>query len=183
MVQQYAKASNMSCLLSANKESEQYPEPFRMQPNVIFHVPYSEYKSYVLSLQSEMGVRLMTDLKVLSDMATADNPRLYNCFLMDVAFAIIKELSYAEVFKRPASIILPASFNDNDVSLNTFLRAYEYSTGAQSQLVKICRSRKYILPDRISEQNANMFKLAVVLYNIAVNGSQVKEMNLVYDVV
>lgn len=182
MLQQYAKASNLSCLLSANKDSEIIPEPFRMQSKVIFKVTYSEYINYVLSLTSAMGVKLMTANDVLSDMATTGQPKLYNCFLKDVAFAIIKELYFASVCRKTASVILPASFNNNNVGLRQFLGAYAYCSKAQSELVTRCRQLGYTLPENLTDRNAELFKLAVVLYNISMQPRAVEEMNLVYDI-
>lgn len=182
MLQQYANADNLSCLLSANKDSEMIPEPFRMQPKVIFKVTYSEYINYVLSLTSAMSVKLMTATSVLSDMATTGQPKLYNCFLKDMAFAIIKELYYASACHKTASIILPASFNNNNVGLRQILEAYAYCGQAQTELVSRCRALGYILPANLTDQNANLFKLSVVLYNISMQPNAVEEMNLVYDI-
>lgn len=182
MVQQYAKANCLSCLLSSNKSSELIPEPFRMQPHVIFKVTYSEYINYVLSLTSAMGVKLMTATGVLSDMATTGHPGLYNCFLKDIAFAIIKELYFASVCNKTASIILPASFNDNNVDVQLMLGAYQYCDAAKTELMQRCIALGYKLPSDLSGQNAVLFKLAVVLYNMSMSNKVLKEMNLVYDV-
>lgn len=182
MKQTYAKASNLSCLLSANKESEVIPEPFRMQPDVIFKVTYSEYINYVLSLSTMLNVCLMSDVKVLSDMATVGNPKLYNSFLADVAFAIVKELYFASVCRRTASIILPASFNDNNVGIRQVIGAYADCVVAKAEFMRKCKSRGYELPTELSGQNAVLYQLAVVMYNWSMKQTVVKEVNLEYDV-
>ena len=182
MFQQYPKASNLSCLLSANKNSELIPEPFRMQPKVIFKVTYSEYINYVLSLTSAMSVKLMTSTSVLSDMATVGHPKLYNYFLKDMAFAIIKELYYASICKKTASVILPASFNNNNVGLQRLLGVYANCSAAQAELMRKCEVVGYTLPKQLLGHNAQLFQIAVVLYSISMNDNAVEEMNLVYDI-
>lgn len=153
-----------------------------MQPQVVFNITYSEYQSYVLSLTAASRVKLMTQLQVLSDMATTGHPKLYNCFLQDVAFAIIKELFFATKFGKTASIILPASFSENTVNVSQMLGAYAYCAEAQLELMQRCRNLGYTLPEGLYGQNAILYKLAVVLYSMSMKPTAVKEFNLVYDV-
>ena len=61
MFKQYAGVESLSCLLNEDKDFEPLPEPFRMQMHVIFHVTYSEYIKYVLSLTPDTDVDAILD--------------------------------------------------------------------------------------------------------------------------
>jgi hypothetical protein len=131
-----------------------------------------------------MGIRLMTDINVLSDMASTNQPYLYNCFLKDIAFAIIKELSFAERYMKKASVILPASMKSNNlVHVTHLLSLFDKCQEAQRELIMCCKTLGYTLPKEVSGVNANSFKLAVVLYYLYKQPHPVEEMNLVYDLV
>ncbi|MCM1218450.1 MAG: hypothetical protein NC548_28515 [Lachnospiraceae bacterium] len=129
-----------------------------------------------------MCVKLMTPTEVLSDMATTGQPKLYNCFLKDIAFAIVKELYYASICKKTGSIILPASYNNNNVGVRRMIGAYANCGAAQAELMRKCSALGYNLPGSLTGQNARLFQLAVVLYNISMSDRIVEEMHLVYDV-
>ena len=179
MFEQYAKVDNMSCLLSENKNAETLPEPFRMQRHVIFRVTYSEYIDYVLSLTPDSGVKLMADLGTLATMAATHHPRLYNCFLQDMAFAILKELSFAEQYKQCATVILPASFNQNNISYSSLLAAYETSRCVQNELLIYMNEQGFGIPNKVSEYNLPVLQTAVVLFFLS-KKDDVKEVNIVY---
>lgn len=180
MYKQYAEVNNLSCLLNEDKDVEILPEPFRMQKEVIFHVTYSEYKKYILSLASDTEVKLMTDITVLQTMAMQDQPRLYQCFLKDVAFAILKELYFAELYKKPATTILPASSNGNSMKLSQFVQNYNNCCQVQSELLIYMNSIGFGIPKRITTQNVRALQTAVILFYLSKQDT-VKEMNLVYD--
>lgn len=123
----------------------------------------------------------MTDLPTLRDLAATSNPKLYKFFLKDMAFAILKELSFAEPSRKKATIILPAAFNQNDLTVSKAIQSYENCGNAQNELVRICRMKGVLLPAKISEANADLFKLTVVLYFLATTPNAVTEINFVYD--
>ena len=181
MLEQYAKASNLSCLLNADKEMELIPEPFRMQRNVIFRVTYSEYINYVLSLAKNNRIKLLSNTGSILDLALTEHPMLYNHFLEDMAFAIVKELYFAEFYKKRATVILPASFNRQDVKLSTLIGAYPTCASAQKELLFRCAQIGYSLPSTITDFNLFLYKTAVVLYSLSKTENAVEEVNLVYD--
>lgn len=181
MLQQYAKAENLSCLLNTDKELELIPEPFRMQRNVLFKVTYSEYVTYVLSLRLEPHVKLMTDSAVLINMAHTKQPKLYNHFLQDMSFALMKEIFFAEHFGKKGTIIMPASYNDKSVLASNMVSMYPQCLQASNQLVSKFTSLGYIFPKVVSVNNSDLFKIAVVLYHLSLSENPVEEMNVVYD--
>lgn len=181
MLEQYAKANNLSCLLNAERDIERLPEPFRMQRNVIFRVTYSEYINFVLSLAKNQNIKLLSNTGNILDLVMCEHPKLYNHFLQDMAFAIVKELFFAEHYKRRATIILPASFNQQNVMLSTILGAYPTCSGVRVEFLSRCAEMGYPLPHNISDTNLFLYKTAVVLYSLSKNEKAVEEVNFVYD--
>lgn len=177
-----APANRLSCLLNGNMQLEQYPEPFRMQKGVLFRIAYSEYISYILSLPKESPVILMNDKDYLSTLATTDQPILYRFFLQDVAFAILKELHFAEIYKRDATAILPGDYSSGVCySLKDFIDLFEFCSQSQTELREKAEARRLLLPEKISNANNALYRAAVVLYNISLSKGNIDEIQLVYD--
>ena len=182
MIQLYAKAENLSCLINNDNKIETIPEPFRMQENVLFKVTYSEYINFVLSLTLDSKVQLMTPTDVLLNMARTNQPKLYNHFLRDVAFAIIKEVMFAEHYKRRGTVIVPASYNNQNVMVTNMLAMFSQCANAQRELVRHIIQLGYAFPREVSPFNASLFKMSVVLYHMSLSDIPVEEMNVVYDI-
>lgn len=183
MIQLYAKAENLSCLINNDNRIETIPEPFRMQPDVLFKVTYSEYITFVLSLTLDSKVKLMTPTDVLLNMARTNQPKLYNHFLRDVSFAILKEVMFAEHYKRRGTVIIPASYNNQNVTVTNMLAMFAKCTDAQRELVRHVIQLGYAFPQEVSHLNADLFKTSVVLYHLSLSANPVEEMNVVYDIV
>ena len=181
MLQLYAKADNLSCLVNTDSSIELIPEPFRMQSNVLFKVTYSEYVNFVLSLTLDSKVKLMTPTSVLLNMARTKQPKLYNCFLRDMAFAMLKEIMFAEHYKERATVIIPASYNRRNVVVSDMLKLSDQCVTAQVDLVRQMKLLGYAYPKEISAKNADLFRMAVVLYHMALSERPVEEINVVYD--
>ena len=152
-----------------------------MQRTVSFHVTYSEYINYILSLQQDCGIKLIKDYNYLKTLASCGHPSLYAHFLQDVSFGIMKELSYAEKYKKPASIILPASYNGNNIDIDTCIAGFPFYMDFTEELKRIVTQAGFKLPKVYQEQNLFLFKLAVVLYALGKNPSGLKEVNIVYN--
>ena len=182
MLEQYATAECLSCLVNSYKELEILPEPFRMQGNVAFRVTPSAYTEFILTLTPESGVRLMTQLDVLKRLASIGSPKLYNCFLADMAFAIVKEISYAELFNRHATLILPTSQNANNVQVSYLTEMYSLlNPEVESELRTKVILFGFELPMVVSDNNIDLYKTAVVLYSLSKCNTAVSEVNLLYD--
>lgn len=182
MSEQYANATCLSCLFDTRRELEPIPEPFRLQQGMTFRVTLSAYTEYILSLPDDANVILMTRLDTLKRLASIKSPKLYNCFLRDVAVAILKEISYAEEYHTVASAILPASTGDNVVTVSYLLSTYAgVQDNVESGVREMLESLRYTLPQNISQDNKNLFNLAIILYRLSLVHSTVKEMHFLYD--
>lgn len=183
MSEQYATASCLSCLLDSRRELEPVPEPFRMQQDMVFRVTLTTYTEYVLSKDSN-SARLMSQVGLLKRLASTGSPRLYNYFLRDMAFALLKEISYAEEYSMAATAILPASRNSNVVKASYVLGLYAGSLyDIEMALREHLATLNYTLPRRISAVNSNLFTLALIFYKLSTSKSIVKEMHFLYDTI
>lgn len=181
MIEQYVQANSLSCLLNEDRMVEIIPEPFRMQGSVSFRVTYSEYINYILSLPMDSGIKLMSDFPYLRNLASTHNPKLYSCFLKDLAFAICKEIWFAESYRKDASIILPASFNNKPARVSECITSYSYCREVEPELLYKVESVGFGLQKVKREQNVHLLQLAVILYSIAKAPVVLEEVNLVYD--
>lgn len=185
MREQFAEASNLSCLIDMNSEVERLPEPFRMQRSVIFRVTYSTYVEYISGLKSDAQVRLFGNLKLLKRLAEMNNPLLYRYFLKSMAFSILKELHFAESYKLPATIILPAS-ESQGTDFATLVSSYAYvcqtNADVKQKVNSMLENLGYELPQKITDANMDLYKLAIVLFSISDKVSTGAEINIVYNV-
>lgn len=177
-----APANRLSCLLSGNMGYELYPEPFRMQQGMLFRVAYSEYINFILSLPKESPVVLMNNRDYLTSLATTDQPILYKFFLQDIAFAILKELHFAEMYKVAATAILPGDYDSGvQWKLSDFIQLFQYCVESQAKLREQAEARRLLIPAKISKVNESLYQTAVVLYNISLSNGDIDEIQLVYD--
>lgn len=181
MIEQYVSASSLSCLLNEDSSVEIVPEPFRMQYAVSFRVAYSEYINYILSLKDDSGIRLMSEISYLRNLASTSNPKLYSCFLQDIAFAIYKELCFAERYRRDASVIIPSSYSAPPLNVTDCLKSYIYCKDIEQELVNKATQAGFILSKVERSANIPLFQLSVVLYQLSKVTTKVKEISLVYD--
>jgi hypothetical protein len=98
-----------------------------------------------------------------------------------MAFAIIKELNFAECCSKRATIILPASFNQQNVLISTLIGAYPTCEGVRVEFLSRCAQLGFFLPKEVSKENLFLYKIAVVLYSLSKRETAVEEVNLVYD--
>lgn len=181
MVQTQVKADCLTAILNENFLLEPLPEPFRLRPNVSFLITYSEYITYLLSLSKTTDIMLSADVTYLQDLAKTKNFELYPLFLQDIAFALAKEVWYAETFAGEGSVILPFSTNGYEHKVSNYLQSYAQCKSCESVLyAKLDRAHFTGLKIR-SQHNDNIFRLAVVLQYMATQTPIVKEINLVYD--
>lgn len=181
MIEQYVQANSLSCLLNRDSFVEVIPEPFRMQGMVSFRVTYSEYINYILSLPVDSGIILSNEFTYLRNLASSANPKLYAYFLQDMAFAICKELVFAEKYRQDASVILPASFNGNNVMASAYLESYRYCVEVEKELLNKVSTAGFGQLKVQRDHNRSLFKLAVILYFMSKVPTVMEEVNLVYD--
>lgn len=181
MITEWVKANSLTCLLNEDPNIELLPEPFRLQRNVSFCVPYSEYSKYILSLRDSDKVQLMTSLSVLRDLASSGSPLLFKYFLKDIAFAICKELFYAAAWHKDASIILPTSSDATTVPTSQLLQLYPTAAQYEYELCTKMNDSGYKVSTKLSGHNLQMFQIAVVLYHLSYQFTTQRQVSLVYD--
>lgn len=180
MIEQCVSSKSLSCLLNANKAAERLPEPFRMQSSVSFRITYSEYYNYMLSPDADVIAHPYTTSSYLRSLAMTQNPKLYRYFLADVAFAICKELHFAELYDADATVILPASFSGTNVPLGTCLECYEIANCVEDELFALVNNTGYYINSIKRAHNIKLWKLAVYLFYLSKVYTLGKEVNLVY---
>ena len=168
MLEYYAKGSELLCILCLDRKLEPVPEPFRLQGSVLLRVLYREYADFIQSLPTDMeSIRISGDLSVTREFARIRSPLLYNCFLRDMAFAIAKELHYAEQYQRAGTTILPTSYMADTVSYTKICMVTSQCSDVARQLSMVAESYDFPLPIRVSEQNIALYRLAVYLLYIS----------------
>lgn len=183
MIEQFVKANCLSCLLNGDREMELIPEPFRMQGIVSFRVTYQEYIQYITALNSSSRVMLSASVKALKEFASFRSPRLYEYFLKDLAFAIYKEVWFAEICRKDASIILPSTLNNSPSRVSDLIGFYQSNSESEHQLIsRIARTQfEYIVPE--NQHNINLYKLSVMLYFLSDKRTESNSVSLTYDVI
>lgn len=181
MIEQYVRANCLSCLLNRNNQVEIIPEPFRMQSSVSLRVTYSEYRNYILSLPQDTLIKLCADVELLRNLASTESPKLYNYFLRDIAFAICKEVHYAEKYRKKATVIVPASFVEQTSSVSDCVQNYGYCSDVEVELKESITNAGFPLGNMSNTHNMQLYKLAVVLQALSKVPTTMKEISLVYD--
>lgn len=158
---------SLACLLDLKSSLEPLPEPFRMQKDAILKLPYAAYTYYV-SMKTDYELTLVDGLHVRRVLADADSPKLYQYFLKDTAFAILKELCFAEYYGEKATTIIPTSDLEHKVSMQVVNMIYESCESEGIEMVKRFNEFGYRLSNKISPLNLQSFKLAVMLYHMSI---------------
>lgn len=175
------KATSLSCMLNRNNNVELLPEPFRLQGHVAFHVAYSEYVNYIRSLDADSPIQLSAPVSRLKTLVMSQSPQLYLHYLQDMAFAIMKEVWFAEQYKTDGTIILPES-NNGVTKLSAFLHSYQYGRAKEAEFLSQVAIAGF-RPNTVRRpHNVNLQKLAVCLYYLSQFQTGVSEISLVYDI-
>lgn len=181
MTEQYVTKSSLSCLFNEDSSVEIIPEPFRLQPEVIFHIAYSEYVAYIKALDVQAPIILSRDIGILKSLAQVNHESLYKAYLADMAFALCKELSFAEKFKRQCTLYLPSSEDGKESSLVGCLESYRYVHQLEGELLSKVTGAGFKLPRTINPINRYILELAVILYSASKLQVVLEEFNFVYD--
>lgn len=176
-----AKADNLSSLLDTQTGVEIMLEPYRLQPSVIVGVAYSEFLAYVRSLTASSQIRLISGNSRLVDFASNNNPQLYNCFLSNVAFAICKEIFYAEMFYGDGTVILPATASGaSEMPLVVFLHAFPATKSQKTEWDIFLQNAGWFTTIR-RQSNQRLKELAYCLYAASLKPVKFEgELNLGY---
>lgn len=185
MFEQNVSANSLSCLMCECSTAEIYPEPFRMQSSIVFGVTYLEYSKYILSLSEDSDIRLMANIAMLRNLASNHNPKLYSYYLADMAFAICKEIYFAECYALGASVILPINEGVNAVRVSECQQTYQTNQSVYASCERELRQKLtdtgFELPKSFRDHNGTLFHVAVILYYLSKLTELTREVNIVYD--
>lgn len=181
MIQQKVSANSLSVMFNEDYSKEVLPEPFRLRPNVSFLITYSEYIKYLLSLQETNEVTLSGNVEYLMSLAKTNSELLYKFYLQDIAFAIAKEVWYAEIFHGDGSIILPFSYDGNIANASSYINYYPQCKQFEGVLNTKLREANFKGFKIRNQHNLELFKLATVLQSTSEQVPLVREISLVYD--
>lgn len=182
MISTLVNAAGLSCLLHRDYACERVPEPFRMQKDVSFYVTYSAYVNYIIALPSDTLVKLSAPVSQLKELALTSNRQLISFFLQDIAFAILKEVFYAERYNSDASKILPFSYAGIEIKATDLLCAYAaHYSPYREVLGRQLLDAGFVFTREVTGLNAKLYSMAVSLYGYALSSKHYDEVNLVYD--
>jgi hypothetical protein len=165
----------LASLLLLEKELEPTPEPFRCQPNMQFAVDFEEYVTFCTNFLGRADLlytpyqklhQLTREYRLGSDGAKRE---LWSAFLKDMAFAVLKELYWAESFGKGASSIIhtvqdcTTMLSEQDINLY-FAKVKEVIL---PRAVSHFTSKGYVYPPQISVKNVKHFKYAVTMFYLA----------------
>lgn len=154
---------SLSCLINLDSSLELLPEPFRMQ-RLVLKLSYAAYMKYIGKVQDESELMLVDGLQIRKDWLFLSSPKLYDYYLLDLACAIMKELSFAERYDSYATVIVPTSDKETLLTEADINSAFPALLARATELRNVMKSYGFVLPQQISKQNMLQYKLAVVLY-------------------
>ncbi len=157
---------SLACLLDLNASLEPLPEPFRMQ-NIVLKLPYAIYTQYISSMRTDADLTLISGLHIRRELAEVHSNILYKYYLQDVAFAIMKELSFAEAYHERATIIIPTSDGEHKLTCEQIASMFEFVKEEGTVLIEAMRSLGFAFRRNISSNNISQFQTAVVLYHLS----------------
>lgn len=172
-------SGSLSSLLDTRGCIELIAEPYRLQKDVVLCVAYSEYVNYIRALPEDSSIRLLSGTKRTVHYCNTRDPKLYNSFLVDIAFAICKELLYSERVREDATVIVPMS-DSTAMSVSQFLRVATYTPHALERFDKLLQehdhSQKIKMP-----RNKTLKQLALSIFSLSERAELHGELCLAYD--
>jgi len=173
--------SEMSCVLFMSKDLEPFPEPFRLQRDVTFLVCYHKYQSFLVSLRPEVDEYLCRPVRDLQRMLANKDARLFNYFLEDFSYALMREIHFSQTYGLAPSYILPTSLCDRKMSVDEIIANYAYVGAEEGELLKYMKEKGYaVSPRNLSLGKSQlMYKLAVSLFYLATGKETVVEFSAV----
>lgn len=168
----HAKSTDVLCLVDLNLDNELVPEPFRMQESLCVKVTTDAYTDFILRLPDTLGSMLLPiNVAEVKRYACLHSQLLYNSFLSCMAFAIVKELHFAEKYKRVCTTILPASLTAPNANVRAIIDTLgSYLDRHVSSILDLSRRAGLVVPESpCFEHNVLMLRFAAYLYNISRN--------------
>lgn len=156
---------NLAPILLLDKEMEEIPEPFRMQNNVLLIVSFNEYLAFIKNYLDKVDY-LSTPTSMLKRYVDRnDIPELTKAFFRDMAYAVAKELHYAEAVKKEATFIIHEMDCTNVLSTSQvqsmFMGIKAYT---ETEIYTYMQAKDFGLPRFFQEKNLFLWQYANVLY-------------------
>ena len=98
-------ADSLASVFVLNKDLEPVPDPFRLQPEMLFVIGFESYRKFVEHIPGSMNILYFTTNLLHTRMSEGNETALLKSFYIDMALAICKELYFAEEYKADASCI------------------------------------------------------------------------------
>lgn len=98
-------ADSLASIFVLDKELEPVPEPFRLQPDVLFVVSFEHYRKFVKNIPESRNILHYATSVLHQRMEEGNETALLKAFYTDMALAVCKELHYAEEYRAGASCI------------------------------------------------------------------------------
>lgn len=159
MVTHRVTAAALSVLFDTDINIERVPEPFRLQPGLVLSIPYSEYLSFVHSLSQDSLIDLYPSTQVVLEQLQAQSIKNYQGYLLNVAFAICKELHFATVYKMEPTVILPSSDTSTPIPWRNYVAQTAACWSTECGLLDIMQRYGLRIEPRSSQ--------SVLLWNLA----------------
>ena len=157
-------SDNLAPILLLDKEMEETPEPFRMQKNVLLIVSFSEYLKFIDNYLDKVDY-LSTPTSMLKQyIMHNDTTRLYSSFLADMAYAVAKELHYAEKYKKSATMLVHDVSDAKVNSLSDIENMYkDIRNFTENNLHQYMGAKDFALPKFFNKDNDILWHYANVL--------------------
>ena len=172
-------SGSLSSLLDTRGCIEIIAEPYRLQKDVVLCVAYSEYVNYIRALPEDSSIRLLSGTRQTVQYCNNKDPKLYKSFLVDIAFAICKELLYSERVREDATVIVPVS-DDSAMSVSKFLRIVTYTPNSSERFERLLQEHDH--SQRIKMPRNKLLKqLALGIFSLSEIVELHGELCLAYD--
>lgn len=99
-----ATEDRLASILVLNRKLEEYPEPYRGNRDMEIQVSFDVYKNFIEQYLEIYDYLATPTLKLKYYLSCGKDDELYRCFYLDMAFAVAKEVWYADLTGAPTRI-------------------------------------------------------------------------------
>lgn len=171
MLTQYVNSNSFASFIYLDRNLELMPEPYRCQGSkVTFILSIDEYVKYLSDYnflyENPESIKNLIKMYRPEENQLVSN-ELFSLFLKDVAYAILKEVYYAEWRdKECTNIVHYATENEMDEdAINLLYEGVGHET--RKELMQFMRSKGYSINLPISEKNIKYWKYGVLAYYLS----------------
>jgi hypothetical protein len=165
MKEVFVTADTMATLLLTDPGMEKIPEPIRMQPTVRLVIDFSEYLDFCRAYLHRKDYLATPTAVIKRFLETADEGELVKCFYRDMAVAVCKELHFARLYRKQATLFYHTFENPTKVRTAADICAgvNQYSPAAEAFLYPYMTGRGFTFLAGRERENVFMGCYARVL--------------------